>query len=150
MIRVVAILTAKPGRRDDILALFKANVPAVLQEKGCLEYGPVIDAEGGGPNQTKFGPDTFVVIETWESLEALDAHRVAPHMVSFRAGLEGHVREPHDPRAVASLTSGPKYQSGEPSFPPAVAGGAVEVRPVPNSTEYLSEDLERCRIYSAN
>jgi quinol monooxygenase YgiN len=83
MIRVIAILTAKPGHRDDILALFKANVPAVLQEKGCLEYGPVIDAEGGGPNQAKFGPDTFVVIETWESLEALDAHRVAPHMAAF-------------------------------------------------------------------
>src|SRR5271154_3307089 len=82
MIRVIAILTAKPGRRDDILALFKANAPAVLQEKGCLEYGPVIDAEGGGPNQTKFGPETFVVIETWESLEALDAHRVAPHMAA--------------------------------------------------------------------
>ena len=83
MIRVVAILTAKPGRREDILALFKANVPAVLEEKGCLEYAPVLDAEGGGPNQSKLGPDTFVVIETWESLEALDAHRVAPHMVAF-------------------------------------------------------------------
>jgi quinol monooxygenase YgiN len=23
------------------------------------------------------------VIETWESLEALDAHRVAPHMAAF-------------------------------------------------------------------
>ena len=56
MIRVIAILTAKPGRRDDILALFKANVPAVLQEKGCLEYGPVIDAEGGGPTRPSSDP----------------------------------------------------------------------------------------------
>jgi quinol monooxygenase YgiN len=83
MIRVIAILTAKPGKRDDILALFKANVPAVLAEKGCLEYTPVVDAEGGGAHQAKLGPDTFVVIETWESLQALDAHRAAPHMVAF-------------------------------------------------------------------
>ena len=56
MIRVIAILTAKPGRRDDILALFKANVPAVLQEKGCLEYGPVIDAEGADPTRPSSDP----------------------------------------------------------------------------------------------
>ena len=80
MIRVVAIITAKPGRREEILALSKANVPAVLAEEGCLEYVPVVDAEGAG---AKFGPDTFLVIETWASPEALDAHRVAPHMVAY-------------------------------------------------------------------
>jgi quinol monooxygenase YgiN len=83
MIRVVAFLTAKPGRREEVLALFKANVPAVLGEKGCLEYAPVIDAENAGPAQAAVGPDTIVVIETWESLEALADHRLAPHMVAF-------------------------------------------------------------------
>jgi quinol monooxygenase YgiN len=83
MTRVVVFITAKPGRREEFLALFKANVPAVLKEKGCREYTPVIDAEGGGPHQTKFGPDTFVVMETWESLAALEAHRTAPHMLTF-------------------------------------------------------------------
>ena len=83
MIRVVAVLTAKPGRREEFLALFKANIPAVLKETGCQEYTPVIDAEGGGPHQTKFGPDAFVVLETWENLAALEAHRTAPHMLTF-------------------------------------------------------------------
>jgi len=83
MIRVVAILTAKPGRREEFVALFKANVAAVLQEKGCLEYSPVVDAENAGPAQTKMGADALVVIETWESLEALADHRLAPHMVAF-------------------------------------------------------------------
>ena len=83
MIRVVAVLTAKPGRREEFIELFKKNIPAVLKEKGCHEYAPVIDAEGGGAHQTKFGPDTFVVMETWESLAALDAHRTAPHMIEF-------------------------------------------------------------------
>jgi quinol monooxygenase YgiN len=80
MIRVVAILTTKPGRRDDFIALFKANIPAVLEEKGCTEYMPVVDAEGSG---AKMGSDAVVVIETWEDMAALEAHRVAPHMVAF-------------------------------------------------------------------
>ncbi len=83
MIRVVALLTAHPGRREELLELFKANMPAVLQEKGCLEYVPNIDAEGFGARQTKFGPETVVVIETWESAEALAAHAAAPHMLAF-------------------------------------------------------------------
>ena len=37
MIHVIAIITAKPGKRDEILKNFKANVPAVHAEKGCIE-----------------------------------------------------------------------------------------------------------------
>lgn len=83
MIRVVAVITAHPGRREEVLEIFRANVPTVLQEKGCLEYGPVVDAEGFGAFQTKLGPDTFFVIESWESAEALAAHAAAPHMVAY-------------------------------------------------------------------
>src|SRR5215470_19282675 len=85
MIHVLAIVTAKPGMRDSILKLFHANMPAVHAEKGCIEYGPAIDAEGVGGIQTKLGPDTFVVVEKWESIEALKAHAVAPHMASYAA-----------------------------------------------------------------
>ncbi len=83
MIHVVAIITAKPGLRDQILAAFRANMPAVHAEKGCVEYGPAIDAEGAGAMQAKFGPDTFVVIEKWESPEALKAHAASPHMAAY-------------------------------------------------------------------
>jgi quinol monooxygenase YgiN len=83
MIRVVAIITAKPGRRQDVLEHVRANLPAVHAEKGCIEYIPVIDAEGFGSRQAKLGDDAFVVIETWESAEALKAHSVAPHMAAF-------------------------------------------------------------------
>ena len=83
MIRVVAIITAKPGQREEILKLFRANVPAVLAEEGCIEYGPVIDADGFGSFQTKMGEDTFVVIETWASADALKAHSAAPHMLAY-------------------------------------------------------------------
>ena len=85
MIHVLAIITAKPGMRDAILAIFRANVPAVHAEQGCIEYGPVIDAEGMGAIQTKLGADTFVVVEKWESAEALKAHGAAPHMAAYAA-----------------------------------------------------------------
>ena len=85
MIHVIAIITAKPGQREAILAAFRANMPAVHAEKGCIEYGPAIDAEGMGGFQTKFGPDTFVVIEKCESTEALKAHAAAPHMAAYAA-----------------------------------------------------------------
>jgi quinol monooxygenase YgiN len=83
MIRVVAVITAKPGRRDACLAAFRANVPNVRAEKGCIEYAAHVDADGVGPFQAKFGPDTFVVLESWESPKALGAHAAAPHMRAY-------------------------------------------------------------------
>lgn len=85
MIHVVAIITGKPGMREPILESFRANMPAVHAEQGCIEYGPAVDAEGAGGIQTKFGPDTLVVIEKWESLDALKAHSTSPHMAAYAA-----------------------------------------------------------------
>ena len=85
MIHVLAIITAKPGMRDRVLEIFSANVPAVHAEKGCIEYGAAVDADGFGSLQTKFGADTFVVVEKWESPEALKAHAATPHMAAYGA-----------------------------------------------------------------
>lgn len=85
MIHVIAIITAKPGNRDAILEAFRANMPAVHAEAGCIEYGPVTDAEGIGSFQTKFGPDTFLVLEKWESPDHLKAHAGSPHMAAYGA-----------------------------------------------------------------
>ncbi|HEY4162296.1 MAG TPA: putative quinol monooxygenase [Dongiaceae bacterium] len=80
MIHVLAILTAKPGQRKAYLDAFNANVPAVRAEAGCIEYAAAVDVEGASP---AFGPDTFVVIEKWESMAALKSHAAAPHMKAF-------------------------------------------------------------------
>ena len=85
MIHVVAVITAKPGKRDEILGHFRANVPAVRAEKGCIEYGAATDADPALPFQTKCGADTFLVIEKWESMDALKAHAAAPHMAAYGA-----------------------------------------------------------------
>lgn len=85
MIHVLAVITAKPGMRDTILTHFRANVPAVRAEQGCIEYGAAVDAENPLPLQTQWGPDTFLVIEKWESMDALKAHAAAPHMAAYGA-----------------------------------------------------------------
>jgi len=85
MIHVLAIITAQPGKRDAVLEAFRANVPNVRAETGCIEYGAAVDLDGFGGFQTPFGPDTFVVIEKWASAEALRAHAAAPHMAAYAA-----------------------------------------------------------------
>ena len=85
MIHVVAVITAKPGKRAAILEAFRANVPAVRAEQGCIEYGAAVDADNALPFQKKWGDDTFLVIEKWDSMDALEAHAAAPHMAAYGA-----------------------------------------------------------------
>jgi len=80
MIHVLAILTALPGKRAEVLQAFQANVPAVHAENGCIEYTAVVDVDGADP---AFGPDTFVVVEKWASMDALKAHAAAAHMAAY-------------------------------------------------------------------
>jgi len=80
MIHVVAIITAKPGMRAHLLEVFKEVIPTVRAEQGCIEYNVAVDIDGADP---AFGPETYLVIERWQSLPALKAHAVAPHMVGF-------------------------------------------------------------------
>jgi quinol monooxygenase YgiN len=85
MLHVIAIITAKPGQRDTVLAAFKSNVPLVHQEAGCIEYTPVIDLDGTPGGMAKLGPDAFMVVERWESQAALEAHAASAHMAAYGA-----------------------------------------------------------------
>jgi quinol monooxygenase YgiN len=85
MIHVIAIITAQPGKRDAVLKEFRGNVPNVKAEAGCIEYAAAIDADPGPAFQKKCGADSFIVIEKWESMEALKAHAAAPHMAAYGA-----------------------------------------------------------------
>ncbi len=85
MIHVVAVITAKPGQRDKILEAFRANRPAVLAEEGCIEYTATVDAAGMPASRGTFGADTFVVVEKWATLPALQAHAASPHMAAYGA-----------------------------------------------------------------
>lgn len=90
MIHVIATVHCKPGSRDAFLAEFHQIIPDVLQEAGCIEYGPTIDAKTELSNQQRDG-DRVMIIEKWESLEALHAHLVAPHMQAYRPKVKGMI-----------------------------------------------------------
>ncbi|MGZ0189460.1 MAG: putative quinol monooxygenase [Alphaproteobacteria bacterium] len=83
-VHVLAIITTQPGKRSEVLDLFRANVPAVLEEDGCIEYGATVDCADAG-FATKFGDDTFVVVEKWASLKHLGAHAASAHMKAYGA-----------------------------------------------------------------
>jgi quinol monooxygenase YgiN len=83
MIVVLASITVKPGKRDDFLKIFKANVSSVKAEKGCIEYFPTVDADTGLPPQVK-DENVVTIIERWESVDALRAHLTTPHMLAYR------------------------------------------------------------------
>ncbi len=93
MVHVIAVITAKPGQRADVLKAFNANVPAVHAEDGCIEYGAAVDVPDAGAFQTPYGEDTFVVIEKWSSTAALMAHAVAPHMKTYREAVKDKVAD---------------------------------------------------------
>src|SRR5258707_8854024 len=100
MTPVVAVITAKPGKRAAILEAFRANVPAVRAEQGCIEYGAAVDADNAPPFQKKWGDDTFLVIQKWDSMDALKAHAAAPHMAAYGA----KTREPIPTRGIHILS----------------------------------------------
>ena len=103
-IHVVAIIKAKPGRRAEILEAFQANVPAVHAEDGCIEYTATVDADDVGPWQARFGDDTFTVVEKWESLDALKAHAMSPHMREYAAKTKDFIAAPRRPCPDRGLT----------------------------------------------
>ena len=83
MITVIATVICHPGQRDAFLAEFNQIVPTVLREDGCIEYGPQIDAGTDIENQNSDSA-RVTIVEKWDSVAALKAHLIAPHMMEYR------------------------------------------------------------------
>ena len=82
MIYVLASLHVKVARRDEFLGIFKANVPNVLKEQGCIEYVPTVDVATELSAQ-ETSAAIVTVVEKWASLDDLRAHLHAPHMLAY-------------------------------------------------------------------
>jgi quinol monooxygenase YgiN len=91
MIHVIAEIQIADRKVPKFLAEFHAIVPAVLAEDGCIEYGPTVDVDAGLPRQVAHRPSVVTVVEKWESLEHLNAHLVAPHMLEYREQVKDFV-----------------------------------------------------------
>ncbi|MBM4041018.1 MAG: antibiotic biosynthesis monooxygenase [Planctomycetes bacterium] len=85
MVHVIANIELRPGARDAFLKVFRALVPKVQAEGGCLEYGPTLDARTDIRAQLPFRENVVTIVEKWEGLDALKAHLAASHMADYRA-----------------------------------------------------------------
>ena len=90
MIHVIASITVSESELDSFLEIFKQNIPRVLEEEGCVEYSATVDFQTNISIQ-----DTEVsrvtVIEKWGSFPHLESHFTAPHMLDYKARVEGMV-----------------------------------------------------------
>jgi quinol monooxygenase YgiN len=102
MICVLAAIEVPEGRREEFLEEFAKIVPKVRAEEGCIEYGPWVDLPTNLDVQPPERTNVVMAVEKWDSLEALEAHLVAPHMAEFR-------------KATAHLRKGTSLQIIEPA-----------------------------------
>ena len=84
MIHVIATVHLAQDTREQFLMEFHKVLPAVHDEEGCVDYGPAVDLETSIGAQSDPRPNVVTVVEKWESLEALERHLIASHMVKYR------------------------------------------------------------------
>ena len=93
MIYVIAGIELHDGRRAEFLEIFKRNVPKVRAEEGCIKYEPTVDVDSGIPIQGALRENVVTIVEAWESVDALQAHLKAPHMLTYRERVKDLVKE---------------------------------------------------------
>ncbi len=65
MIMITGTMNVEPDQRDEFLRFVRGLVPAERQKRGCLQFSIYEDVTT---------PNSFLMLEQWESREALDAH----------------------------------------------------------------------------
>ena len=95
---VVATITPKPGEEDAVREALLAAIPQVHAEPGCELY-----ALHEGQHQ---GQSEFVMVERWESREALAAHGTAEALTALGAALAGKVAGPPQVRRLEAVPVG--------------------------------------------
>jgi quinol monooxygenase YgiN len=74
MIVVQVEVIVEPGAASKAVDAVKKMEQATRQEPGCLKYAFAVDITD---------PGMIRVIERWESMDAIKAHMVSPHMAEF-------------------------------------------------------------------
>ena len=87
MIHVIASITVKNTQLESFIEIFKANIPNVMKENGCIEYTATMDVETDVAIQ-QTDQNVVTVIEKWESLSHLKAHFTAPHMLDYKSSVD--------------------------------------------------------------
>jgi len=92
MIHVIAAIEIEAGKRAEFLQAFNDNDPSVLEEDGCLAYGPTVDLKTDIAVQVPYRENVVTIVEQWESLDHLFAHLKAPHMATYREKVKDIVK----------------------------------------------------------
>lgn len=92
---VVATITPQPDSRDAVRDAIVRAIPQVHAEPGCELYA-LHEAHDG----------SFVMIERWESAEALAAHAKGDVLRAMGAELAGEVTGPSEVRRLTPVPAG--------------------------------------------
>ena len=84
LLTVLARMRAKPGKEEALRDALVALVEPTSKEKGYVNY----DLHQGVED-----PRWFFLYENWDSVEDLDVHLQAPHLVEFAGRLDDLVDE---------------------------------------------------------
>jgi hypothetical protein len=95
----------KPVHREQVLQEFKAVVPKVLTEKGCIEYSATTHSANYGAPQSPLGDDTFAIIEKMGMQEGFDGACCLGAHETVCLQSEAPHRRPHGASAFAHLRS---------------------------------------------
>ena len=81
MVIVIARFSPRPERRDDLLALLADVQEASRRDDGCLNYGYYREVADDL---------SFIAVEEWRDMAALEAHLRTPHVARLIAALPEH------------------------------------------------------------
>ena len=82
MVYVVATITVADGKRSEFLTAFRELMPKVHAEDGCELYVPTTDMETTIASEPR--GNVVTIVERWSSIDALEAHLMASHMMVYR------------------------------------------------------------------
>ena len=82
-VTVIATMYSTEENRDELLAAVCRAVPGVLTEDGCLRYAP-----------HTVGKDRVLLVESWESPDALRVHGEGTALAEFRKATEHLLAKP--------------------------------------------------------
>jgi quinol monooxygenase YgiN len=72
--KIIAILTALPGKADDLQALLADTAPSCRSEPGNLRWDVW---------QDRANPERFILDELYIDADAVEAHRETPHFKNY-------------------------------------------------------------------
>jgi quinol monooxygenase YgiN len=91
---VVATITPSEGHHDEVRQILLSTIPLVHDEPGCELYS--LHEEG----------ERFVMIEKWESAEALKTHSSAEALANAGRALAGKLAGQLDVRTLSAVAAG--------------------------------------------